>query len=190
VLGSGAKLAIEPGGGEKSGGDVVGTGMSRALTFGVGLVVVVGGLAPVAASPIAPSDGTPQTWTQVRGEGRPRVVEAPYLVPVIGGSIEGENSAYYYDCELQIGCAIISLRRGDRFAKLRIKDTVGETVLGSIYTMPGGDHLSFFCGRTKYPLFVGHATELLVHVISGVCPGGESSVVTRGVVRATLYGRR
>lgn len=116
-----------------------------------------------------------------------RTVEAPYRTPVVGAAIGSENKAYFFDCLNQIGCAIVPLKAKDRFARLEIVDAAGGDVYGSVYVMPGGAHLLDFCGATESRLHVRGLKELLVHVISGVCPGESTpTVATTGVVRATL----
>jgi hypothetical protein len=83
-----------------------------------------------------------------------RIVEAPYLTPVIGGSITTEyngTTAYYYDCLNQIGCAIIDVNKKERFATLEILDAAGHAVHGYAYAMPGGHELGHFWGRPSRP---------------------------------------
>jgi hypothetical protein len=142
------------------------------------------GLVILLMAPVGP--------VQARPDVAERTIEAPYVTPAIGAAIhvEGETSAYYYDCLNQIGCTIIPLRKGDRHATLEIEDSTGQAVLGSIYLTPGFGHVGYFCGRTTSPISIRGYTEILVHVISGVCPGGTPSLATNGVVRATLSGRR
>ncbi|HEV3473011.1 MAG TPA: hypothetical protein VG408_07400, partial [Actinomycetota bacterium] len=62
----------------------------------------------------------PLTAAQARSP-RERVVEAPYKTPVLGVAAEG-NRAYYFDCLNGIGCALLPLEKGDRYASLRIED--------------------------------------------------------------------
>lgn len=118
-----------------------------------------------------------------------RIVEAPYLTPVLGTSVTASGyggTGYYYDCLNQIGCAIIDIKKGERFATLEIEDAAGQAAYGHAYLMPSGYELGNFCGKTDGPINIGSTGEILVHVISGTCPGGEPSVATQGVVKATL----
>jgi hypothetical protein len=136
----------------------------------------------LAAGPAIPS-------TAAGTKTKPRVVEAPYLTPVIGGSVTTDyngTTAYYYDCLNEIGCAIIDVNKGESFATLEIVDAAGQAVHGYAYAMPGGHELGHFCGKTRKPIYVGFGKEILVHVISGTCQDGETSIATHGVVRATL----
>jgi hypothetical protein len=126
----------------------------------------------------------------VHAGGRGREAEAPYQTPVIGASVhfQGETTAYYYDCLSQIGCAILRVKSGERFADLEVEDAAGTPVLASVYTMPGGNHIGDFCGSTDKPIPTFGAHELLVHVVNGVCPDESTpSVVTSGIVRATFF---
>ncbi|MGH2805688.1 MAG: hypothetical protein ACRDKT_00285 [Actinomycetota bacterium] len=129
---------------------------------------------------------------QARPAPAQRTVDAPYLTPVLGASVhvEGETTVYYYDCLGQIGCAIIPVKKGDRSAVLEVVDAAGQPVLGSIFLVPGFGHYDYFCGQLDEPIDVRGTTEILVHVISGVCPDGTPSLATHGVVRATFSGRR
>ena len=118
------------------------------------------------------------------------VVEAPYRTPAVGAASGGTAKAYYFDCVNQVGCAIIPLKKGARYASLEIKDATGQPVLGSIYLMPGGTPLGDFCGSTDEPIPTLSAVEILVHVVPGSCADGTASVVTTGTVKATLSPRR
>jgi hypothetical protein len=120
-----------------------------------------------------------------------RTVEAPYLAPAVGVSVYvgGQTTAYYYDCLEQIGCAIVPLQKGDRYATLEVVDTTGRPVLGSVYVTPGFGHVGYICGGTDDPIPVRGLKEIVVHVISGMCPDGSPSLATHGVVRATITAR-
>lgn len=119
-----------------------------------------------------------------------RIVKSPYRTPVLGVAIGAENQAYYYDCLQQIGCAILPVKAKDRFVRLEILDASGGETFGAIYAMPGGDHVGNFCGATKQPLFIRGVQELLVHVISGFCPGGSTpSTATTGFVTGIFTKR-
>lgn len=124
-----------------------------------------------------------------RGRGGTRVVEAPYRTPALGVAVGTTTVAYYYDCINQIGCAIVPLERGDRFVRIEVEDAAGTPVHASLYSMPGGFHYGNFCGSTEKPISVA-GKDLLVHVVSGVCPDGSTaSVATTGIVKATLSRR-
>ena len=116
-----------------------------------------------------------------------RVIEKPYRTPVPGATLGPGNKAYYYDCQNEIGCAIIPLKTTDRYGAIEIEDTAGQKVFFSIYLMPGGSHIGDFCGSTGGAISTRRAQEFLVHVVSGVCDDGSTvSVATTGIVKATL----
>lgn len=144
----------------------------KILRLVLALLLVV----PVATAPA--SAGAP----------REREVEAPYKTPVLGVASEG-NRAYYFDCRNGIGCAILPLERRDRYATIRIEDTLGLPVHGEIFLMPGNSHLGEFCGEAE-DVPVHGAAEVLVHVQSGTCSGMRPSIATTGVVSATIRTRK
>ncbi len=122
-------------------------------------------------------------------EPRQRVVTSSYLTPVLGGSVStggGGLTAYSWDCTKKVGCVTFDVKKKDRYVSLQIEDAAGQSALGYIELMPGGYHLGTFCGKTEDPIFVRHASEILVHVIAGTCPAGTPSIVTTGVVEATF----
>lgn len=145
-------------------------------SFSVLIVAVVG--AALLSTPALATRRAPQ-----------RIVDAPYRTPVIGASIGGQNQAYFFDCLTQLGCTIIPLKRGDRYAQLEIKDATGQAVMGSVYTMPGSHHFGYFCGATDDPINLSGASEILVHVLSGACPSGAPSIATTGIVQAKITRR-
>jgi hypothetical protein len=121
-----------------------------------------------------------------------RTVEAKYVTPAAGASAHPaqDTKAYYFDCLRGVGCALIELEPKDRFAQLDIVDTAGQPVYGIVYRVPGFEQIGEICGSTEEPWPTGGATELLVHVVSGTCRDGGTSVATTGVVRATVTSRR
>lgn len=123
------------------------------------------------------------------GGSRRHVVERPYRTPVPGAALGGDYQAYYYDCQNQIGCAVLPTK-GLRFAKVEVDDAAGQNVFFSVNTMPGGNHLGDYCGSTGDWIATDGAHELLVHIVAGVCKDGSTpSVATTGIVRATFSRR-
>lgn len=118
---------------------------------------------------------------------RQHVVERPYKTPVPGATLGPGNKAYYYDCQMGIGCAIIPLEKRDLYAQIDINDAAGQDVFFTVYTKPGGMHLGDFCGSTGDAIWTFEQVELLVHIVSGVCADGSTpSVATTGTVVTTL----
>lgn len=117
-----------------------------------------------------------------------RVVERPYRTATPGAAFGSDYKIYYYDCQNQIGCAVLPSK--GRFATVEVVDAAGQNVFFSVNTMPGGTHLGDYCGSTGHPIATNGASELLVHVVTGVCGDGSTpSIVTTGDVRATFSRR-
>ncbi|MDQ4025383.1 MAG: hypothetical protein M3217_07825 [Actinomycetota bacterium] len=138
---------------------------------------VAAAAAVIAVALVAPANGAPR---------RVHMEEFPYQTPAIGAHAELAYG-WYYDCEMQVGCAIVPSAARNRWVDLEIQDATGTTVYGAVYSMPGGNHYRDFCGSTDEPIYVRKGIELLVHVIPGVCPGTTTpSTPTRGTVVATF----
>lgn len=142
------------------------------------LAAAVTMLATVAAPAVGAADRAPR-----------RVEEVPYLTPALGAHL-GAAYGWYYDCELQLGCSIVPVEKGDRWVRLEVVDQAGADVYGAVYTMPGGEHYLDFCTSTDRWIPVRPGMELLVHILPGFCPDGATpSTPTTGKVRATFKTR-
>jgi hypothetical protein len=99
-----------------------------------------------------------------------------------------KTCAYYYDCkDAKSGCALVELERPTYNVRIEVEDQTAMPVLARVYTLGGDGPIAKECTSPGEPftINVNGATELLVHIVSGLCEDNTMSTPTSGVVRAT-----
>jgi hypothetical protein len=71
--------------------------------------------------------------------------------------------------------------------QIEIVDQTALPVLARVYAYGGSKPIAILCGspQESFPVDVGGATELLVHIVAGTCEDSTPSTPTTGVVRVT-----
>lgn len=119
-----------------------------------------------------------------------RVVEREYRSPALGVFAGPANSgAWYFDCEEQVGCVIFRARSGEKYLSVEVRDISGLPVYARVMT-PGGHLIADVCEQTERPLKLRGTSEVVIHLVPGLCRDGRPSSPSLGTVVATFSNQR